>query len=221
METRETLICHKCGGTGKPSKGIMNFHNIQTSDRIKEFETKLLDCIKCESCGHSWIPETSTREQALTWWNTLPVFGNPSKEYYIGLYYSDDSVTPERIEEIYDKEHKSICNYCNSTINSCSDIEAETCENLQYAILEKPHIDKYGDLKMKNFYKPNQKKIKIAHIGHGKPNAKEFKQFDESLFRAYIDKLPESESLNMIKIIYENKLPDCKFKAHLDKWFKL
>ena len=56
---------------------------------------------------------------------------------------------------------------------------------------------------------------------YSKPNAKEFKQFDESLFRAYIDKLPESESLNMIKIIYENKLPDCKFKAHLDKWFKL
>ena len=54
-----------------------------------------------------------------------------------------------------------------------------------------------------------------------KPNAKEFKQFDESLFKAYIDKLPESESLNMIKIIYENKLPDCKFKAYLDKWFKL
>lgn len=51
-----------------------------------------------------------------------------------------------------------------------------------------------------------------------KPNAKEF---DESLFRAYIDKLPKSETLNMIKIIYENKLPDCKFKAHLDKWFKL
>jgi len=54
-----------------------------------------------------------------------------------------------------------------------------------------------------------------------KPNAKEFKQFDESLFKAYIDKLPESESLNMIKIIYENKLPDCKFKSYLDKWFKL
>jgi len=52
-------------------------------------------------------------------------------------------------------------------------------------------------------------------------NQKQFKQFNESLFKAYIDELPESESLNMIKIIYENKLPDCKFKAHLDKWFKL
>ena len=56
---------------------------------------------------------------------------------------------------------------------------------------------------------------------NSKPNQKQFKQFDESLFKAYIDKMPESESLSMIKIIYENKLPDCKFKSHLDKWFKL
>lgn len=58
MKTKETSVCRKCGGTGKLSKGIMNFHNIQRND-AKEFETKLLDCIKCESCGHSWIPKTS------------------------------------------------------------------------------------------------------------------------------------------------------------------
>lgn len=52
-------------------------------------------------------------------------------------------------------------------------------------------------------------------------NQKQFKTFDESLFKSYIDKMPESESLNMIKIIYETKLPDCKFKEHLNKWFKL
>lgn len=56
---------------------------------------------------------------------------------------------------------------------------------------------------------------------YSKPNAKTFKEFDESLFKSYIDKMPESESLNMIKIIYETKLPDCKFKEHLNKWFKL
>lgn len=48
----------------------------------------------------------SSTEKALIWWNSLPVFGIPSKEYYIGLYYSDDDVTPERIEEIYKSEHK-------------------------------------------------------------------------------------------------------------------
>jgi len=122
--------------------------------------------------------ETSSTEKALIWWDTLPVFGIPSKEYYIGLYYSDDDVTPERIEEIYDKE-----------------------------VLEPKRQKEWQESQVNRRY--------------SKPNAKEFKQFDESLFRAYIDKLPESESLNMIKIIYENKLPDCKFKAYLDKWFKL
>ena len=48
--------------------------------------------------------ETSTKEQAIAWWDSLPVWGNPSKEYYMGLYYSDDNVTPERIEEIWKKK---------------------------------------------------------------------------------------------------------------------
>lgn len=62
MKTKETSNqCKVCGGNGKPSKGFMNFHNIQRSD-AKEFETKLLDCIKCESCGHSWIPDLSTKK---------------------------------------------------------------------------------------------------------------------------------------------------------------
>ena len=48
--------------------------------------------------------KTSTREQALIWWESLSVCGNTSKEYYMGLYYSDDNVTPERIEEIWKKK---------------------------------------------------------------------------------------------------------------------
>ena len=99
--------CKECGGKGTPSKGIMNFHN-RTKSYLKgevEFETKILDCIKCESCGHSWIPEKeekSTRQQALEWWNNLPTWGKPlSKEYLVGLYFSDDLITNERIEEIY------------------------------------------------------------------------------------------------------------------------
>lgn len=56
--------CKKCKGIGKPSKAFMNYHNIQHPlDGSKaEFETKLQDCIKCEDCGHSWIPERTNRE---------------------------------------------------------------------------------------------------------------------------------------------------------------
>lgn len=48
-------ICRTCKGLAKPSKGIVNYHNIQTQDKSKEFETKLEDCLKCTECGHSWI----------------------------------------------------------------------------------------------------------------------------------------------------------------------
>lgn len=50
-------ICRVCGGNGVPSTGIVNFHNIQTLDKTKEFTTKQLPCLKCEKCGHSWIPK--------------------------------------------------------------------------------------------------------------------------------------------------------------------
>ena len=160
--------CKKCGGNGKPSKGIMNFHNIRRNDS-KEFETKLLDCTKCETCGHSWIPETSTREQALIWWNSLPTWGIPSKEYYIGLYYSDDTVTPERIKEIYNKE-----------------------------VLEP---------KRQKEWQESQVNCKYT-----KPNAKEFKQFDESLFRAYIEKF-DDKGLEKAKRLIEAK----QFLRNLNK----
>ena len=47
------------------------------------------------------------------------------------------------------------------------------------------------------------------------------KDFDIESFKEYINNIPENESINIIKIIYENKLLDCKFKLHLDKWFKI
>lgn len=52
-------ICRRCGGTGTPSNGIVNYHDIQTSDTRKEFITNMQDCLKCEKCGHSWVPPIS------------------------------------------------------------------------------------------------------------------------------------------------------------------
>lgn len=43
-------------------------------------------------------------ELALNWWNSLPTWGKPSKEYYIGAYSSENNVTGELIQKIYDKE---------------------------------------------------------------------------------------------------------------------
>ena len=105
--------------------------------------------------------ETSIRQKALAWWDNLPVWGNPSKEYYIGLYYSDDTVTDERIEEIWRKENK---------------------------------IDEDLD---------------IWYNAH-KPNQKQFKQFDESLFRAYIDKFSDEDLYKAHNILTKLRLERSK-----------
>lgn len=69
MKTKETT-CKKCGGFCKPSKAFINLHNIQHSLDISkpEFETNYIDCLKCESCGHSYVPvsEVSTEKKVST-----------------------------------------------------------------------------------------------------------------------------------------------------------
>ena len=64
LKTKSTMVlninqCRICNGTAKASKGYLNQHNIRKSylRGEVEFETKLVNCLKCESCGHSWIPE--------------------------------------------------------------------------------------------------------------------------------------------------------------------
>ena len=112
MKTNET--CKKCGGICKPSKGILNIHDIQTNDLSKEFETKILDCIKCTSCGHSWIPQyleetfgfasEILKQEKLDWFNNLQA-GNKASlvNYYLGK--TEYIATNDEIELIYDSEH--------------------------------------------------------------------------------------------------------------------
>ncbi len=63
--------CRVCGGIGLPSKGIMNYHNIQhpLGKSKAEFETVVENCLKCESCGHSWIPSKidNSFQQKVKW----------------------------------------------------------------------------------------------------------------------------------------------------------
>ena len=58
-KTQETIVsntCRKCNGISKPSKALVNFHNIRASflRGEKEFYTKLINVNKCQDCGHSW-----------------------------------------------------------------------------------------------------------------------------------------------------------------------
>lgn len=161
MKTKETSVCHKCGGNGKSSKGIMNFHNIQISDKSKEFETKLIDCIKCESCGHSWIPNKSTREQALVWWNSI---NGTLKQKELGDNYCKTRpfsvfnvpLTGREIEKIY---------------------KSEILDKIDYQISDTEFVLK--------------------------PNQKQFKQFNESLFKAYISKFSDEDKLKSLSVLLE------------------
>lgn len=140
--------------------------------------------------------ETSTRKQALIWWDSLSVWGNPSKEYYMGLYYSDDNVTPERIEEIW-KNQVQIPALRNDE------------HNVEY--LEKPNQKQYSQEElnpttqvvrqaMKEVSKDVQKP-KCVRDGLVKPNQKQFKQFDESLFKSYIDKFSNEDKIKALNIL--------------------
>jgi hypothetical protein len=121
--------------------------------------------------------ETLTRQKALAWWNNLPVWGNPSKEYYIGLYYSDDTITPERIEEIWLKETNP------------------TTQVVRQAMKEVSH---------------EVRSPKCVRDGLVKPNQKQFKQFDESLFRAYINKFSDEDLYKAHNILTELRLQRSK-----------
>ena len=158
--------------------------------------------------------ETSTRDQAMSWKNTLDI----DTQIDLCIKYNDvcklhgrlmSNLTGREIEEIWRKENSFMGTGLTQSefIGSCEKYFGGKSTQKQLPKELEGVVPRIVTI---------EEKIKTV-----KANAKEFKQFDESLFRAYIDKLPESESLSMIKIIYENKLPDCKFKAHLDKWFKL
>jgi hypothetical protein len=50
-------ICRFCNNNSTISKGLVNIHDIRTSNCSKEFITKFVNCYKCNNCGHSWIPK--------------------------------------------------------------------------------------------------------------------------------------------------------------------
>lgn len=119
--------------------------------------------------------ETSTRELALAWWNSLTSF---QTSYFKDLHFDSQKslfITDREIEEIWRKE-------------------------TQTEIISEPHIDKYGDLRYNKFEKPNQK---------------QFKQFDESLFKAYIDKFSTKDLSIAFDVFITRLLEDSFIKDNL------
>lgn len=245
MKTKETFLT-----IDPPSGWKYGFPKAVTQEQYKEIKSLKQWCIdngypkeEADSYGDyfyiqingdlSFMNENkSTKEQHIAWWNKLKYDSPVHLEFYAKKYFQRDwdTLTGREIEEIWLKETQNHTNDSMGTV-FISSIDSQNTIKPNQKQYSQEEVDRLLDQQaakttaqilksnQKQYSQEENKKEYIQRIG--RVNRKQFKQFDESFFKAYIDKLPESESLNMIKIIYENKLPDCKFKAYLDKWFKL
>ena len=56
--------------------------------------------------------------------------------------------------------------------------------------------------KSESFTREKNSLKRIANATSLKPNQKQFKTFDESLFKAYIDKFSDEDKLKMLKVVF-------------------
>ncbi|TXG76189.1 hypothetical protein E6Q11_05150 [Candidatus Dojkabacteria bacterium] len=66
----ESEKCRECGGVAMQGKAVVNFHNVRVAG-AGEFYDRIVDCLKCCDCGHSWVPtkSESDRQTAIKWFN--------------------------------------------------------------------------------------------------------------------------------------------------------
>lgn len=110
--TKDTSItCRICGGIGKPSKGLVNYHNLQhqlAPYTTTEFKDKFEDCLKCENCGHSWIngeEHTKEEKETIKSVTNCPTCGS---ECTIGgdsttHFYIPKTSHPKEVVDVWDK----------------------------------------------------------------------------------------------------------------------
>ena len=207
--------CRVCGGEGKPSKAMLNtlvsFNDFgndagqrgTTQSRIGE--ANLVDCIKCSSCGHSWIIEEakSTREQALEWWSTLSEvekYRLDRDTHYLrqGKGISWQNFSGREIEEIWNEVNNSAFQKGDRVIvfdSQTWEISGDIGDNSQFyipATVINCRKDSSGRWLVDVQF--NDGRISNGHFQSGvvkdtsKPNQKQFKQGNDKLFKAYINK---------------------------------
>lgn len=108
----------------------------------------------------------------------------------------------------------------------------ETVEN-RFSGCKLPEIGtkEFNDLASRYFGgKPNQKqlpsinesltKLGVDYTKQAKANnSKIFKQFDESLFRAYIDKFSDEDKIWAFRTLVK-AIPESNLKTHINSWFE-
>ena len=147
----------------------------------------------------------STRRKAMVWWNSLNF--QLRQELTDNLSYeqgkfqrTSQSLTGREIEEIWKKETASKW-FASKTYIEQHGLSDKYFESRNPSLLT---IEQVEEIYNKEVLEPKrQKEWQESQVNcrYTKPNAKEFKQFDESLFKAYTDKLPHNEVGTMIGIL--------------------
>lgn len=197
MKTKETLTtnqdttCKKCGSNVKPSKAFNDTlieHldlGSKKGDRgntlSRNGKAKLVDCLKCTNCGHSWIPKENP--------NNLDkdITERGKKGTRILLNLQD--------EELDDNEHLTSYiarNRMNETKSKGSKI----------GIISKGIVNNKTLKSLKN-----TDKIRVENKDIKVFSKMQYTEFNKDLFLKYINKFSESDQAKMFRIL-ENKYLD-------------
>ena len=224
MKTKETFL-----KIDPPSGWKYGFPKAVTQEQYKEIKNLKQWCIdngypkeEADSYGDYFCiqingdlsfmdNEKTTRQQAMAWWNKLKYDSPIHLEFYAKKYFQRDwdTLTGREIEEIWKNEVqvKELSNtYHNAeylkkpnqkqlNITNCGN---KNCQNGVINGINPKICKKCNPVNAKQF-KSNEKEY-IQRVG--RVNRKQFKQFDESLFKAYIDKFSDEDKLKALKVLF-------------------
>jgi len=161
---------------GDTIRCIKTFWNNETQTQVKEgyivrnMTQFGIDCLSHPEC---WEKVNSTREQAITWWDSI----DPDLRVDFCIYYNDklnlsgrlpSSLTGREIEEIWKNE-----------------VQVKELSNVHH------------------------------NAEYLKPNQKQFKQFDESLHKAYLNKFSEEDKFKAFISNLNELTKEIQFNAFL------
>lgn len=133
----------------------------------------------------------STREQHMAWWNQLKYDSPVHLEFYAKKYFQRDwdTLTGREIEQIWIKETQNHTNDSMGTV-FISSIDSQNTIKPNQKQYSQEEVDRLLD---------HQAAKTTAQIL--KSNQKQFREFDESLFKAYIDKFSNEDKLKAFQIL--------------------
>lgn len=215
MKTKETS-CTKCGGNCNPSKAFLNtlisLNNFggdagqRGTTQSRQGKAELVDCMKCEDCGHSFIPKETSNKVTCNQCGKQKVgsiegicehcgkFGNikSTREQALGYWKFLPSSEKLRLWREYQK----------TTFTP-----SHSPDELTGREIEEIFRKEIGDLKLHEGEIVDKSYPKEFQDAYLKPNQKQFKKFDESLFKAYIDKFSNEDKLKALKVLIKT-IPD-------------